>query len=107
MSPDPREKKPVRVSVYNQDFTLLVAGSDAATELEEAANEVDELMSTIARSGNMDATRVAVLACLHLQDRVRTLEREFAQMKSRVEDRTRKLADLLDTAVDSVGESAD
>jgi cell division protein ZapA len=96
MDPDPIEKKPVRVSVYNQDFTLLVAGQEAAAELQEAANEVDELMTTIARSGNMDSVRVAILACLHLQDRVRTLEHEFTQMKDRVEERSRKLADLLD-----------
>jgi cell division protein ZapA len=95
MSPDPNEKKPVRVSVYNQDFTLLVPGQEAAAELQDAANEVDELMTTIARSGNMDSVRVAILACLHLQDRVRTLEREFAQMKERVDERSRKLADLL------------
>ena len=95
---DTPEKLPVRVSIFNQTFTLLVAGDPA--EIEAAANEVDELMHTIARSGNMDATRVAVLACLHLQDRVRTLENEFTQLRSRVENTSREFALLLDDALE-------
>jgi cell division protein ZapA len=95
---DTPEKLPVRVSIFNQSFTLLVAGDPA--EIQAAANEVDELMHTIARSGNMDATRVAVLACLHLQDRVRTLESEFTQLRSRVENTSREFALLLDDALE-------
>jgi cell division protein ZapA len=91
-------KSQVRLSIYNQTFTLLVTGDPA--EMEEAAQEVDDLMTTIARSGNMDSTRVAVLACLHLQDRVRTLEREFQEMKSHVDDRTRRLSTLLDSVIE-------
>lgn len=90
-------KKSVRLTIYNQTFTLLVAGEPR--ELEEAANEVDELMTAIARSGNMDAARVAILACLHLQDRVRTIESELKHLKSDVEGRSRQLADLLDQVV--------
>lgn len=92
------EKKPVRLSIYNQTFSLLVAGDPA--EIEQAAQDVDDLMTTIARSGNMDSTRVAVLACLHLQDRVHSLEREAAALRSRFEDRTRQLADLLDSVIE-------
>jgi cell division protein ZapA len=92
-------KSQVRLSIYNQTFSLLVPGDPA--EIEQAATEVDELMTTIAKSGNMDSTRVAVLACLHLQDRVHTLEREFAEMKSRVDDRTRRLSTLLDSVIEA------
>ena len=92
------EKKPVRLSIYNQTFSLLVAGDPA--EIEQAAQDVDALMTTIAKSGNMDSTRVAVLACLHLQDRVHTLEREVEAMKSRFDDRTRQLTTLLDSVID-------
>jgi cell division protein ZapA len=92
-------KTQVRLSIYNQSFTVLVTGDPA--DLEEAALEVDELMTTIAKSGNMDSTRVAVLACLHLQDRVRTLEKQFDELKSRVEDRTRRLSTLLDGIIES------
>ena len=95
---DSTEKKTVRLSIYNQTFSLLVAGDPA--EIEQAAQDVDDLMTTIARSGNMDSTRVAVLACLHLQDRVHMLEREVAAMKSRFEDRTRQLSDLLDSVIE-------
>lgn len=95
---DTPEKLPVRVSIFNQTFTLLVAGDPV--DIQNAANDVDELMHTIARSGNMDATRVAMLACLHLQDRVRTLESEFKQLQSRVESASREFALLLDDALE-------
>src|SRR5688572_21719190 len=99
MEPENTGKRQVRLSIYNQSFSLLVPGDPA--EIEQAAHEVDELMTTIARSGNMDSTRVAVLACLHLQDRVHTLEREFDEMRSRVDDRTRRLSTLLDGVIDA------
>lgn len=91
---DSPQKRQVRVSIFNQTFTLLVEGDP--TELEKAAAEVDELMNTVARSGNMDTARVAILACLHLQDRVRTIEREFGQLQSRVADSSRQFSLLLD-----------
>ena len=99
MDSESTEKKQVRLSIYNQTLSLLVPGDPE--EIEQAAQAVDELMTTIARSGNMDSARVAILACLHLQDRVHTLEREFAEMKSSVEDRTRRLSTLLDGVIDS------
>ena len=99
MEPENTGKRQVRLSIYNQTFSLLVAGDPA--EIEQAAHEVDELMTTIARSGNMDSVRVAVLACLHLQDRVRTLEREAEEMKSRVDDSTRRLSNLLDSVIEA------
>ena len=90
-------KKPVRLSIFNQTFSLLVAGDPA--DIEQAAQDVDELMTTIARSGNLDATRVAILACLHLQDRVTTLQREFSQLKERMDDKGRRLSVLLDQMI--------
>jgi cell division protein ZapA len=95
---DTPEKQPVRVSIFNQSFTLLVEGDPA--EIEDAANEVDELMHTIARSGNLDSMRVAMLACLHLQDRVRTLENEFKNLQSRIEDKSRQFSVLLDDVLE-------
>ena len=94
---DGDEKKSVRLTIYNQTFSLRVAGDPQ--ELIRAANEVDELMTAIARSGNMDATRVALLACLHLQDKVDSLQAELEHLKADVQGRSRELATLLDSVV--------
>ena len=93
------EKQPVRLSIFNQTFTLRVAGDPE--QIHRAANEVDELMSAIAKSGNVDSFRVAILACLHLQDRVYQLQAELDGIHSRLADRTRKLETLLDKVVES------
>jgi len=98
MDGSPPEKQPVRLSIFNQTFTLRVAGDPE--QIHRAANEVDELMSTIAKSGNVDSFRVAILACLHLQDRVFRLEAELEQVHLRVADRTRELSNLLDGIVE-------
>lgn len=97
MDGDSSDKTSVRLSIFNQTFTLRVSGDP--DEIQKAANEVDELMSAIAKSGNLDSTRVAILACLHLQDRVHDLEQEMNELKTRVADRTRKLTNLLDNIV--------
>jgi len=97
MGPAIPDKKPVRLSIFNQTYSLLVSGDPA--EMEQAANKVDELMTTIARAGNNDATRIAVLACLHLQDRLTTLERELDRVKHRIDDRSRHLSELLDQLI--------
>lgn len=88
------EKTNVRLTIFNQTYSLLVTGDPS--DLEEAANEVDDLMNTIAKTGNADSARIAILACLHLQDRVHALEKELKQVKHSVDDRTRRLTNLLD-----------
>ena len=90
------EKKPVRLTIFNQTFTLRVDGDP--NEMLRAANEVDELLTAIARSGNMDGIRVAILACLHLQDRVDVLQGEVDKLRG-VEARTRELARMLDQVI--------
>jgi cell division protein ZapA len=58
------------------------------------------LMTSIAlRAGNVDANRVAVLACLHLADRLRSMERELGELKDRVEQKSRQFSVLLDQAI--------
>jgi len=92
------EKKPVRVTIYGQPYTLRVA--EDAREVEELAREVDRLMETIAgKTGQGDATRVAVLACLHLADRLRLLERDLAALKQRVGQKSEQFSLLLDQAL--------
>jgi len=94
-------RKTVRVTIFNQTYTL--AAADDPVEMEELAHVVDELMSGIAqRAGNVDGNRVAVLACLHLADRLRGLERELTDLKDRVDRKSRQFSLLLDQATSSV-----
>jgi cell division protein ZapA len=98
---EPAGRKTVRVTIFNQSYTL--AAADDPAEMESLAHAVDELMSEIAqRAGNVDGNRVAVLACLHLADRLRGLERELADLKARVDRKSRQFSLLLDQAASNV-----
>jgi cell division protein ZapA len=98
MVPGASDKIPVRVTIFNQSYTLLASGD--AGETESLAHQVDELMNRIAsRGGNIDSTRTAVLTALHLADQLRSLERELNGLKQRVEERSKQLSVLLDQAV--------
>ena len=91
-------KRTVRVSIFNQTYTVATAGDPADTEA--LAHEVDELMQSIARrAGNLDTMRTAVLACLHLADRLRTVEQLLEALRTGIIDKTRDFALLLDQAV--------
>lgn len=93
-------KKTVRVTIFNQGYTLSTSGDPADTE--RLAMEIDDLMSSIARrAGNLDATRTAVLACLHLADRLRGVESELKELKRSVDHRSRDFALLLDEVLSS------
>ncbi len=73
MDSKPDIRKPIKVTIFNQTYTLTSQGdpSDAG----RGRREVDDLMHSIAeRAGSSDASRVAVLACLHMADRMRALE---------------------------------
>jgi cell division protein ZapA len=92
------ERKTVRVTIYNQPYTLAVSGE--AAEVEALAHSVDQLMSEIAaQAGNVDGSQVAVLACLHLADRLRGVEQELSDFRSQVDDKTRRFSVLLDQAI--------
>ena len=90
-------KQTVRVSIFNQTYTISAPG--AASETEELAHLVDELMSSIARrAGNLDTARTAVLACLHLADRLRSVQQELDSYHHAVENKSRDYALVLDRA---------
>ena len=92
------DKKQVRVSIFNQTYALRTKGD--VRETEELAHTVDELMTTIAhRSGNIDTSRVAVLACLHLADRLRSIENDLTSLQDRVNEKSRDFSQLLDEAL--------
>ncbi len=93
------ERKTVKVTIFNQTYSLAATGEPG--EVETLAQSVDELMTGIAqRAGNMDAQRISVLACLHMADRLRTIERDLASLKDRVDQKSRQLSVLLDQAID-------
>lgn len=97
------EKQPVRVTILSRPYTLLATGDPR--EVEEVAASVNELMLSIAsRAPNADSTRIAVLACLHLADRLRSLEREFQGLKERVDRKSLEFAGMLEQAMASEGE---
>jgi cell division protein ZapA len=90
-------KHTVRVTIFNQTFTVATSGDPRDTE--QLAHEIDELMSSIARrAGNLDASRTAVLACLHLADRLRAAEQELNTLKESINHKTRDFVTLLDQA---------
>jgi cell division protein ZapA len=92
------ERKTVRVTIFNQTYSL--AATDEEGEVEALAHSIDELMTSIAtRAGNIDGNRVAVLACLHMADRVRSMERELTELRGRVEEKSRQFSLLLDDAI--------
>lgn len=91
--------KTVRVTIFHQQYTL--TAPEDSSEIERIAQEVDELMVDIAqRAGNVDAARIAVLASLHLADRLRTIERELQELRSRVDEKSRQFSLLLDKAIE-------
>lgn len=99
-------KKVVRISILNQTYTVTTSGDSGDTE--SLAQEIDELMSSIARrAGNLDSTRTAVLACLHLADRLRTAEQALDALKLSIDHKSRDFAMLLDQALlDYAGDEA-
>ena len=94
----PAERKTIRVTIFNQPYTLAVSGD--AGEVEALAHSVDQLMTDIAlKAGNVEGSRVAVLACLHLADRLRGLEQELNEFRDQVGEKTRRFSVLLDQAI--------
>ena len=92
------DRKSVRVTIYNQPYTLAVSGESG--EVKALAHSVDQLMTDIAhRAGNVDGSSVAVLACLHLADRLRGLEQELSDYRDRVGTKSREFSLLLDGAI--------
>ena len=94
----PDTKQVVRVTIFNQNYTLTSSGDSKNTEF--LAQEIDELMSSIARrAGNLDSTRTAVLACLHLADKLKSAEAELRQVKDSIELKSRNFSMLLDDVI--------
>jgi cell division protein ZapA len=93
------ERKTVRVTIFNQTYSLVE--TDQPGEVESLAQTVDELLTDIAhRAGKADVNRLAVMGCLHLADRLRSIERELNQLKTRVDQKAHQFSTLLDKAIE-------
>lgn len=89
-------RQSVRVHIFNQSYTLLT--DDDPAEVQQIAHQIDELMVSIAGHGtSADSTRVAVLACLHLADRLRAAEKKLRMF----EDQSARISSLLEDALES------
>ncbi|HEX3743992.1 MAG TPA: cell division protein ZapA [Bryobacteraceae bacterium] len=99
------EKQPVRVTILSRPYVLRTA--DDPRQVEALANGVNELMLSIAsRAPNADSTHIAVLACLHLADKLRLLESELTTLKERVDRKSGEFAALLDQLIPSPEDNA-
>lgn len=93
MDSGPPEKTLVRVTIFQQPYTLRSSGEPGETEA--LARAVDSLMNQIAaRTSGSDPTRVAVLAALHLADRVRHLEKRLERVRIGVAEAAARLGGL-------------
>ena len=93
------ERRTVRVTIFNQTFS--VVATEEPGEVEALAQTVDDLMTDLARNaGKVDANRLAILACMHLADRLRSMESELNQLKSRVDRKAREFSILLEKAIE-------
>jgi cell division protein ZapA len=99
----PPEKQHVRVTILSRPYVLRTTGDPR--EVEEVARSVDELMLNIAgRAPNADSTHIAVLACMHLADKLRSLERDLSQLQQRVDRKSGEFADMLERLIAAAGE---
>lgn len=99
------EKQSVRVTILSRPYTLLASGDPR--EVEQVAASVDELMLSIAaKAPNADSTRIAVLACLHLADKLRLAQRELDELRQRKDGSSTEYAAMLERLIASVEEAS-
>ena len=97
------EKQPVRVTILSRPYTLLASGDPR--EVEQVADSVNELMLSIAgKAHNADSTQIAVLACLHLADKLRLAETELVELRQRKDTHGGEYAAMLEKLIASVEE---
>ncbi|HYW46614.1 MAG TPA: cell division protein ZapA [Bryobacteraceae bacterium] len=99
------DRQQVRVTILSRPYTLLATGDPR--DIEEVAAEVNDLMLSIAaKAPNADSTRIAVLAALHLADKLRTLERDLNQLKQRVDRKSEEFGLMLEQLIASAGDQS-
>ena len=87
-------RQSVRVQIFHQSYTLLTEGDPA--ELQAVAQQIDELMTSIAgRTHSGDSAQIAVLAWLHLADKLRAAETKLASYERKSEQISEMLEEAL------------
>ncbi len=90
-------RQPIRVQIFHQSYSLLAEGDPR--EVQEIAQQVDELMVSIAeRASSSDSTRVAVLACFHLADKLRSLEKKLRSFEAE----STRMSELLEETLGNI-----
>jgi cell division protein ZapA (FtsZ GTPase activity inhibitor) len=93
----------VRVTIFNQSYSLVASGEESERVV-ELAQKVDDLMHSIAsKGGNIDGTRIAVLACLHMADQLQTAQDDLSKIRQDVSTKAREFSMLLDEAIGDEG----
>ena len=107
METSPPEKHAVRVTILSRPYTLRTSGDPR--EVEALAESVDQLLLSIAgKAPDADTTRIAVLACLHLADKVRELEGELKdihQLRRQLDEKTERVNGMLERLISAAGEA--
>jgi len=99
------DKQSVRVTILSRTYVLRTA--DDPHKVEALAASVNELMLSIAsRAPNADSTHIAVLACLHLADKLRLLEHDLTSLKERVDRKSGEFAAMLDQLISTAGDAS-
>jgi len=103
MESPPPEKQTVRVTILNRQYTLRAAGDPR--DIERMAAQLDDLMLAIAaKAPSADSTHIAVLACLHLADKLNALEREIETLRRSVNRTSDKCRGMIEELIRSAGE---
>ena len=104
MESPPPEKQTVRVTILNRQYTLRAAGDPR--DIERMAAQLDDLMLAIAaKAPSADSTHIAVLACLHLADKLNALEREMETLRRSVNRTSDKCRGMIEELIATAGES--
>jgi cell division protein ZapA len=101
---DDKQSVRVNVTILSRPYTLLTTGDPR--EVEQVAASVDALMLSIAaKAPSADSTRIAVLACINLADKLRLAERELEQLRQRKDTNSAGYAAMLERLIASVEEA--
>ncbi|MGO9230969.1 MAG: cell division protein ZapA [Bryobacteraceae bacterium] len=104
MESPPPEKQTVRVTILNRQYTLRAAGDPR--DIERMAAQLDDLMLAIAaKAPNADSTHIAVLACMHLIDKLTALDREMETLRRSVNQKSDKCRGMIEELIRSAGEA--